>query len=368
MAKPKILLVCEQFQTGEKKQLGDVILEAGAKLGIPATDLKAALTKDCIQEELKDKEWPTTMSTEPPASEVGRILAVGITAYNKIEIFKDKGIQIERIPQPRSWDEKMREDSVTAISRLLSGWIQNAQNSSKTSDTRAVRSQAPLAVNKLEVSSPNSSTTQTPLTPFAPIIPAAAKTEKPNSTPGVPPSVATKLRPVESLPKKTPGFFDPPTDEEKARAAAAKSAAISVASKAPDAADSPSIRSSACPFPEVNGFIPEKTDLEALETLLKVEVANSRMQACIFNWSKDGSTLELRNAGLARQTNLEGLIPILVADDVLKDEDKIKEVRAALDKAGYKSPYLMPVREFMLLVRMYQILAKERKLVLELVV
>jgi hypothetical protein len=157
-------------------------------------------------------------------------------------------------------------------------------------------------------------------------------------------------------PKKQPGFFDPPTEEEKARTAAAKSAEIRVPPKASEA------------LPSLASPISDTIDLEALETMLKVEVSNSRMQAIIFNWSKDGGLLELRNAGLTKTAGLDGLVPILVGDDVLKDENKIKEVRASLDKMGYKNPYLMQIREFTMLVRMYQILAKERKLVLQLVV
>ena len=345
MSKPKILLVCEQFQAGEKTALKNAIYEAGKSLGIKEDDLKAALTQDLIQEELITKEWPVAMTEQ--ADKISRILAVGIAAYNKVEIFKDKGIQIERIPQPRSWDDKMRADTVVAIARVLNGWIP------KTPSTLP-RVQTPLAAKPTtDAGSHNASTTKT----------------------------------------KAPGFFDPPTEEEKAKAAAVrpKGTDLSVPCKTcdgrgqilriyerpggppgngyvkcptcSDATSSPAIRSAACPTSEAI-----VADLEALETMLKVEVSNSRLQACIFNWSKDGSTLEIKNAGVVNRVALEGLVPILVDDSVLKDERKLKEVRAELDRAGYKTPYLMPIREFMVLVRMYQILAKERKLVLELVV
>jgi len=315
MSKPKILLVCEQFQAGEKTALKNAIYEAGKSLGIKEDDLKAALTQDLIQEELITKEWPVAMTEQ--ADKISRILAVGIAAYNKVEIFKDKGIQIERIPQPRSWDDKMRADTVVAIARVLNGWIP------KTPSTLP-RVQTPLAAKPTtDAGSHNASTTKT----------------------------------------KAPGFFDPPTEEEKAKAAAVRPKGTDLSVPSPDATSSPLIRSAACPTSEAI-----VADLEALETMLKVEVSNSRLQACIFNWSKDGSTLEIKNAGVVNRVALEGLVPILVDDSVLKDERKLKEVRAELDRAGYKTPYLMPIREFMVLVRMYQILAKERKLVLELVV
>jgi hypothetical protein len=113
----------------------------------------------------------------------------------------------------------------------------------------------------------------------------------------------------------------------------------------------------------------QQFDAASLEAFLKLEVSNSRFQACIFNFNKDAKpTVQLINTNIARREPLDDFVPVLVGDNIIKDESKIKELQETLAKAGYKQTYLMPIYEFTKILYLYMGLAKDNKVTFELVV
>lgn len=296
MTAPKVLIVCERFQAGEKLALGEALLEAAVQTGLTKDSIREAFKDgEIVMEELYDKEFAASLTVEPLCSQIGRVLVVGAKAYDKISIQHIDKFKVQRIPQPRSWDPNMRADTVKMIVQFLKGWSPKAFNSVAPVD---VRETLKPAENKVGV----------------------AGQDKSGSLRG------TDIRGDNPLPETA---------------------------------------NTGTGIPEAR--IPEKIELDALERFLQVELSNSRLQACVFNWSKDGGTLQLKNAGLMLEAEISGLVPVLIGEDVLKDEKKMKSIRDSLDKSGYKNPYLMPLHEFMMMCRCYQIMAKERKLLLELV-
>jgi hypothetical protein len=113
-------------------------------------------------------------------------------------------------------------------------------------------------------------------------------------------------------------------------------------------------------------YVPDTATIGQLEKILELEVLNHRMHAVIFQWSQEGSSLILQKADKKLDVPLDQVVPILVSDDILSDETKIQEVRDALDKSLYKNPYLLGIKDFIILVKIYQKLAKDREVYLRL--
>ena len=152
---------------------------------------------------------------------------------------------------------------------------------------------------------------------------------------------------------KEPGFFDPPTEEEKAKAKAKKTPASVISNNTAVASEIKAI---------------EQYDIVSLEAFLTIEVNNNRLWACISDYKKDAKpTIQLVNANVVREKPLEDFIPILVGTDVLKDKDKTDKLIATLNKSGYKNTYLMPIHEFAQVVRLSKDLTSDRKITIELV-
>lgn len=152
---------------------------------------------------------------------------------------------------------------------------------------------------------------------------------------------------------KEPAFFDPPTEEEKAKAKE-KKAPASVMNNPAVASQTKAI---------------EEYDLASLEAFLKIEVSNNRLWACISNYDKDAKpTIQLVQVSVVREKPLEDFIPVLVSTEVLKDKDKMDKLVVELNKSGYKNTYLMPTHEFAQVVRLSKDLTSDRKITIELVI
>ena len=176
-------------------------------------------------------------------------------------------------------------------------------------------------------------------------------------TAGTVESIAKFLRDwsVDPTAKKTkePAFFDPPTEEEKAKAKEKKTPASVI--------NNPAVASQTKAI--------EQYDIVSLEAFLTIEVNNNRLWACISDYKKDAKpTIQLVNASVVREKPLEDFVPVLVSTEVLKDKDKMDKLAVSLNKSGYKNTYLMPIHEFAQVVRLSKDLTSDRKITIELVI
>lgn len=289
---PNILVVIEGMQPNEGVIFTLAFMAAAKKNGINEADFKKALgSKQIVQEKLDGKEFSAEL-TIPGNEQYGRILSVGSIASNKVGIQNMKNERILlMIPNPRSWDDKMKAGTIESMTKFLKDWSID----------------------------------------------------------------------IEAKKNRAPAFFDPPTEEEKAKVKKIPPFTATVVGSA--VVTAPAV------VPQTKAVDLKQYDATSLEAFLQIEVSNSRLQACIFNWTKDSNpTVKLTNAEVTRAKPLEDFVPVLVSVEVLKDEIKMNAVRAGLDKAGYKNTYLMPIHEFTQIVYMYKGLAEDRKVIFELVV
>lgn len=109
----------------------------------------------------------------------------------------------------------------------------------------------------------------------------------------------------------------------------------------------------------------DKIDIKALEDYLNMEVAQSEMKTCIFQWTEVGATYTVQSPMKTLSAPLEDVVPVLVDEKVLEDEAKLKEIRDQLDDAGYRNPYLLTVRNFTVLVGIALRITKGKRVIAE---
>ena len=98
---------------------------------------------------------------------------------------------------------------------------------------------------------------------------------------------------------------------------------------------------------------------------LELMVRNSRPHALLFHLggTEPGKKpyVELRDATKKLRAPMEQFIPVVVAEEVLRDEKLSAEAKSLVARAGYSNPTLLDVRQFMVCLRICCELAKDGK-------
>lgn len=109
-----------------------------------------------------------------------------------------------------------------------------------------------------------------------------------------------------------------------------------------------------------------ESNLTDFERYLEMQLKASRFQAIIFRLQEDANPfMEVVDATRKLRVPIQDVTPILVAPEVLKDEEVSKKIATRVKQNGFKDPYLLPIRDFIVLVRICCQLSKSGRARLE---
>lgn len=109
-----------------------------------------------------------------------------------------------------------------------------------------------------------------------------------------------------------------------------------------------------------------EANLLDFERYLEMQLNASRYQACIFKLSNEAAPyMEVVDATRKLRVPISDVVPVLAKPEVLSDKDETEKVVDKLKKNGYQNPFLLEIRDFLVLVRICCQLAKSGRARLE---
>lgn len=107
-------------------------------------------------------------------------------------------------------------------------------------------------------------------------------------------------------------------------------------------------------------------NIEDVERLLRIELDHNRPRAIIFAMPQDkGPEISLADASKTLRAPINELTPVLVGEEVLQEDKQREKVEKTARDNGFKKPYLLTIKEFMVMLRLMCQISTNGKAIIE---